>query len=86
MSKYDGVVFSCIVGYKLRLRVSGYSQLAIYLATPNVNTYKQGGLDVPPYMTAVTPSIRFAPRPPQDPNAMDVDVTCRQGPNPIVCY
>jgi len=24
MSKYDVIVFSCIVGYKLRLRVSGY--------------------------------------------------------------
>jgi len=43
-SKYDVVVFSCIVGYNIRLRVSRYSQLAIYPATPGVNMYKQGGL------------------------------------------
>jgi len=35
---------------------------------------------------AATPSIRFAPRPPWDPNVMDVDETHRWGPNPIVCY
>ena len=37
-------MFLCIVGYNIRLRVSGYSQLAIYPATPDVNMYKQGGL------------------------------------------
>jgi len=49
MSEYNVIVFSCIVGYKIRLRVSRYSRLAIYPATPNVNTYKQGGPDVLPY-------------------------------------
>ena len=48
-SKHDFVVFLCMVAYKLRLRVSRYSWLAIYPATPNVNMYKQGGPDVPPY-------------------------------------
>jgi len=33
---------------------------------------------------AATPSIGFTSRPPQDPNAMDIDVTWRQGPNPSV--
>ena len=37
MSKYDVIAFSCIVGYNIRLRVSGYSWLVIYLATPDVN-------------------------------------------------
>ena len=32
----------------------GYSRLAIYLATPSINMYKQGGLSEPPY----TPSPR----------------------------
>jgi len=36
----------------------------------------------PAHAMAVTPSIRFTSRPPQDPNAMDVDVTQRWGPNP----
>jgi len=49
MSEYDVIVFSYTVGYNLRLRVSGYSQLAIYPATPNINTYKQGGPGVPPF-------------------------------------
>jgi len=40
----------------------------------------------PAHVMAVTPSIGFTSRPPQDPNAMDVDVTQRWGPNPVVCY
>jgi len=44
MSEYDVIVFLCIVGYNIGLRVSGYSWLAIYPATPNVKMYKQGGL------------------------------------------
>jgi len=43
MSEYNVMVFSCIIGYKLRLGVSRYSQLAIYPATPNVNMYNLGG-------------------------------------------
>ena len=43
-SEYNVIIFSCTVGYNIRLRVSRYSWLAIYLATPDVNTYKQGGL------------------------------------------
>ena len=41
---------------------------------------------VPAQVMAATPFIRFAPRPPWDPNTIDVDVTCRRGPNPVVCY
>jgi len=40
----------------------------------------------PANVMAATPSIGFASRPPWDPNAMDVDVTQRWNPNPIVCY
>jgi len=38
------------------------------------------------HVMAATPSIGFASRPPWDPNAMDVDMTWRWGPNPVVCY
>jgi len=40
----------------------------------------------PTHATAATPSTGFTSRPPQDPNAMDVDVTQRWGLNPVVCY
>jgi len=40
----------------------------------------------PGHATAATPSIGFVSRPPWDPNAMNVNATWRQGPNPIVCY
>jgi len=55
-----------------------------------IATQSQGWLSpwtpMPAWVTAATPSIRITPRPTWDPNAMDVDVTCRRGPNPIVCY
>ena len=40
----------------------------------------------PLHTSFTSSSTGFAAKPVRDSNAMDVDATCKHGPNPVVCY